>query len=154
MSDDDKKSLGKSNFSVGYGKPPKHSQFQDGKSGNPGGKNNKTFNSLEANFWRVSSKQVAVNTAGKPQKVSLLEAFVINLHHHALKSSPHAKLLTDYDLASPEVPPPEHGRIIKTEHGAYQTLVITDDEMRQMERLRDELKKYLFGADPDAEDPK
>jgi Family of unknown function (DUF5681) len=62
-------------YEVGYGKPPKHSQFQKGKSGNPKGrpKGSKSASTLIAEMY---SKPVTVIVNGKPTKMPMIVALV------------------------------------------------------------------------------
>ena len=66
MSDDD--------YKVGYGKPPKATQFKKGQSGNPSGK--KKPASLEDILKRVLAKQVTVTVDGNKQTLPMLEVIV------------------------------------------------------------------------------
>ena len=69
MSEDD--------YEVGYGKPPKASQFKKGQSGNPSGK--KKPATLEDILKRVLAKQVSVTVDGNKQTLSMLELIVQSL---------------------------------------------------------------------------
>jgi Family of unknown function (DUF5681) len=71
-------------YEVGYGKPPKHSQFQKGKSGNPKGrpKGSKSAYTLAMEMY---SKPVTVIANGKPKKMPLIVALNAKLASAAMK---------------------------------------------------------------------
>ena len=74
------------NDRVGYGRPPKHSQFKPGHSGNPKGRPKGAKN--EATIWRnVFNKRVAIREGGRQRKVSLLEAMILKFVENALKGN-------------------------------------------------------------------
>jgi hypothetical protein len=60
-------------YDVGHGKPPKHSQFQKGKSGNPTGrpKGSKSASTLAKEMFL---KPVTVTVNGKPTKMPVIAA--------------------------------------------------------------------------------
>jgi hypothetical protein len=57
-------------YTVGYGKPPKHSQFKPGKSGNPKGRPKKTGTITDA-FLKVGKKVVPVPTQDGIKRMSM-----------------------------------------------------------------------------------
>lgn len=94
------------NNRVGYGRPPKHSQFKPGHSGNPKGRPKGAKN--EATIWRnVFNKRVAIREGGRQRKVSLLEAMILKFVEDALKGNPKtaAFVLNRYRLAEGDSPP-------------------------------------------------
>ena len=70
-------------YDVGYGKPPKSSQFQKGKSGNPNGRPRGTRN-FSTDFEEVLSKKVTVVENGKKKKTSAQMATIQRLCEKAL----------------------------------------------------------------------
>lgn len=56
-------------YSVGYGKPPKHSQFKPGQSGNPKGKA-KGRKNLATELLEELSERVVVTENGRQKKLS------------------------------------------------------------------------------------
>jgi len=66
-------------YEVGYGKPPKHSQFQNGKSGNPRGRpkaEQQQFKTVDRIVQDVLLQEVQGQVGGKRQKMLGLEAVV------------------------------------------------------------------------------
>jgi len=72
----------KENYKVGYGKPPKHSRFQPGQSGNPNGrpKGKPTF---AAALAKELQKPVVIVEHGRRKKLTKLEASARQLANKA-----------------------------------------------------------------------
>jgi hypothetical protein len=70
-------------YEVGYGKPPKHSQFQKGRSGNPKGRPKKPKN-LPALVLKAFGEKVAVKGPNGRQLMTKLEAALVQLINKAL----------------------------------------------------------------------
>jgi hypothetical protein len=69
---------------VGYGKPPKHTQFKPGRSGNPNGRPKGTKN-LKTDLIEELSERVAITENGRPLKVSKQRLMVKALTAKAVK---------------------------------------------------------------------
>lgn len=80
------------NYEVGYGKPPKESQFKPGQSGNPKGRSKKTKD-LQKLFERELSKTLRVSENGQLTTVTIREAFVKSVINAALKGERDARRL-------------------------------------------------------------
>lgn len=77
---------------VGYKNPPQHSRFQKGRSGNPSGRRKaKPALSLLDEFAKLMSEPILLVKKGKPQKVTLLEAFLRKTTEAALKGDAAAR---------------------------------------------------------------
>ena len=71
--------------SVGYKKPPKHTQFKKGQAGNPGGRarGNKNFKTL----WRdVMAQPVWIKENGVSRQVDVIEAVILALKKEAIST--------------------------------------------------------------------
>lgn len=82
-----------SDYEVGYGRPPKKSQFKPGQSGNPRGrpKRKKTVGEL---VEREFARKVTITEGGAENWVTKLELLIRRLTNDAIKgSNPSAKLL-------------------------------------------------------------
>jgi len=84
-------------YEVGYGKPPKHSRYKPGQSGNPNGrpKGPKNFKTDALDILRMP---VQVSENGKPRKISTQKAGLLRLREKALAGDRHA-LHALFDLA-------------------------------------------------------
>ena len=71
-------------YSVGYGKPPEHSKFQPGQSGNPRGRPKGSLN-LATALNRALREKITVVENGRRRKVTKLDAAVTQLVNRAVK---------------------------------------------------------------------
>jgi hypothetical protein len=71
-------------FKVGYKRPPRHSRFQPGISGNPRGRQ-KAVRNLGSDVKRTLETPVRLNEQGKARRVSTQEAALLRLREKALK---------------------------------------------------------------------
>src|SRR4051794_26225449 len=62
-------------YSVGRGKPPAHSRFKPGQSGNPGGRKRGTLN-MKTVLEEVLLAEIEMRENGRKRTVSLLEALI------------------------------------------------------------------------------
>jgi hypothetical protein len=70
-------------IAVGYKKPPRHSRFQPGQSGNPRGRQ-KGVRNLSTDVKRTLEVPVRLNDQGKTRRVSTQEAALLRLREKAL----------------------------------------------------------------------
>jgi hypothetical protein len=70
-------------FAVGYKKPPQHSRFQPGRSGNPRGKQ-KGVRNFGTDVKRTLEVPVRLNDQGRARRVSTQEAALLRLREKAL----------------------------------------------------------------------
>ena len=75
---------------VGYKKPPKHAQFQPGKSGNPNGR---PKGAKSPTGHEVFDQLVTVNQKGKPKKIKAIDALLSQLLIDAMKGDHKARKL-------------------------------------------------------------
>jgi len=73
-------------YEVGYKKPPKHTQFQPGRSGNPHGRP-KVSKNLADITRQVIDQEIRVVENGKPRLISKFEAYVTQLMNKAIAGS-------------------------------------------------------------------
>ena len=76
-------------YEVGYGRPPKHTRFKPGQSGNPRGRP-KGAKSLRSIAQKVLMKHVAVLVEGQRKQMPLLEALLTVQSSIALKGNQRA----------------------------------------------------------------
>lgn len=69
-------------YAVGYGKPPVHSRFQRGKSGNPNGRPKGTLN-VATTLFRALREIVVINENGRRKQITKLEAALKQLVNKA-----------------------------------------------------------------------
>ena len=76
-------------YEVGYGKPPKHTQFTKSRSGNPKGRP-KGSNNFGTDVKRALKAPVRLTKDGSPKTVSTQEAALLRLREKALKGDARA----------------------------------------------------------------
>jgi len=94
-------------YEIGYGKPPKHTRFKPGRSGNPRGRP-KAARGLNTIVRDTLMQKVAVRTAsGETKKISRIEAVLQKTLEQAMKGNPRAlsQLLKLYGDAVPDEKP-------------------------------------------------
>lgn len=69
---------------VGYGRPPIHSRFQKGKSGNPSGRP-KGRKGTKTHLEEAMTRKMTMVVNGKRRRVTVEEAVIMNFAHAALK---------------------------------------------------------------------
>ena len=72
------------NYKIGYGKPPKASQFKPGRSGNPEGRRKGSLN-LVTDLSAELGEKITVREAGRPRRVSKQRALIKSLMAKALQ---------------------------------------------------------------------
>jgi hypothetical protein len=113
-------------FEVGYGRPPRHTRFQPGKSGNPRGRVRGVCN-LATDVRRTLQTPVKLNEQGKPRRVSTQAAALLRLREKALKGDARSldRLLelarlynstTDLAPSNDPMMPPEDQAILAAYH--------------------------------------
>lgn len=83
-------------YGIGYGKPPKKSQWKPGQSGNPAGKKPKVKNNnleLDGEFARQLSSSITVTKNGKKKAMTYFEALIMCIISDLMKASLKEKML-------------------------------------------------------------
>lgn len=88
MSDDNE---GKADdYDVGYGKPPKHTRFKKGQSGNPKGKP-KGHKNFKTDLKEALDTRISVRVDGKEKKMTKQRAFIESLLGQSLQGNDRAR---------------------------------------------------------------
>jgi hypothetical protein len=99
-------------YRVGFGKPPKHTQFEKGRSGNPKGRP-KRSNNITALILKTFNRRITASGPGGPRSMTKIEALILRIVNQAvngdLKSAREAlRLYKEAQTQEPFVlPPPE-----------------------------------------------
>jgi hypothetical protein len=96
---------------IGYGKPPKRTQFVKGKSGNPRGRPKGSQN-LATILQKIIRQRVSVTENGRTREISKAEAILVQLVNSALRGDIHAthelrhwtQMLDEYTKAAASSP--------------------------------------------------
>lgn len=79
-------------YEVGYGKPPKHTRFQPGRSGNPKGRPKRTKDA-ETLIERELERPIRIKEGGASRTLTMREAFIKSLVTAAIKGEKDARKL-------------------------------------------------------------
>lgn len=78
--------MGQGDYVVGYGKPPKATQFKKGQSGNPKGRAKGTRN-MEAELEEVLCSKVEIQIDGKKKTITRRQAVLLRISVDAAKGN-------------------------------------------------------------------
>lgn len=84
-----KKSPPSAGYDVGYGKPPEHTRFKKGASGNPKGRPKGKLN-VATVLNKTLNEKVTITDRGKRRTITMLEATFKQLVHKAVQGDPRA----------------------------------------------------------------
>jgi hypothetical protein len=87
MSEADEATVNGSDYTVGFCRPPLHSRFKPGVSGNPSGRAKGSKN-LKSLFHKILNEQIALQDGSKSRQVSKAEAIMRRIIIGALKGDP------------------------------------------------------------------
>ena len=87
---------------VGYGRPPSHTRFQPGQSGNPDGRP-KGHRNLKTELEEELAERIRVTEGGKERRISKRRALVKAQLAKAIKGDPRAARVI-FDLETPAIP--------------------------------------------------
>jgi Family of unknown function (DUF5681) len=79
--------MAEDNNKVGYGRPPVHTRFPPGKSGNPGGSRKKSKD-LNARLKKAAEEKVEVQEGGRKRKVKKIDLAVTQMMNKAAQGQP------------------------------------------------------------------
>jgi hypothetical protein len=111
---------------VGYRRPPQHSQFKPGRSGNPSGRPKGALN-LETDLVRELSEKIAIREGERSLKVSKQRALLKSMVAKALKGDTRAAGLVLQLVA--KIIPPDEGAL------AHEQEPLSEDEAAILERF-------------------
>jgi hypothetical protein len=83
----------KPEFPVGYSKPPIHTRFKPGQSGNPSGRPTKKVGTFFGAFEQELNRRITINEGGKPRKMTKRDAIVKQQTNKAIQGDPKATAL-------------------------------------------------------------
>jgi len=78
------------NYEVGYGKPPKHTRFKKGASGNPAGRRKKPLD-FDAALLREARSLMTITDNGRKKRVSKHDVVVKQMVNNAMKGKASAQ---------------------------------------------------------------
>jgi hypothetical protein len=129
------------NDEVGYGKPPKHTRFRKGSSGNPKGRPKGALN-VGTVLWSTLRERVVVNENGVRKKVPKLEAVLKQLVNQAASGNLAAiRLLTGVLAFNPS----EAG-------GSHEESVLAENDVKVLSSIVKRIQQFTTSGDDSGDD--
>lgn len=127
-------------YTVGRGKPPRHTQFKRGKSGNPRGRPKGSPN-LSTVLNKALMEKVIVNQGGQRKAITKLEAAATQLANRAAQGDPRS---IEQALKRAEV--------IDNESGVQSTSVrnLPEDDQKVIKNVLERMRRALQGDGDEA----
>jgi hypothetical protein len=122
----------KNDYDVGYGKPPAHTRFRKGQSGNPSGKPKKVLSNAEILARELDSK-VAITEDGKKKRLTKREVIYKAVTQKAMKGD-----LQAAKMALKEDQPNYNGLAVEEDGVIRFTLHFPEEELRRQQLLSGE----------------
>jgi hypothetical protein len=133
----------KGDYPVGYGKPPVHTRFQKGQSGNPSGKPKKILSNAEI-LTRELDTKVTITDGSKKKRLTKREVIHKAATRMAMKGDLRAiKMVLELDKANSMWLPAHEDEPVLV------TLNFPEEEARRQQRLREENPDWEGGAHSD-----
>lgn len=129
------------NYEVGYRKPPKHSRFPEGRSGNPKGRP-KGARDLKTDLAAELGKRIVVSEGGRKTRVSKQQALIMRLVEQALNGNMGA-LNTLLNLAT---------RAFGLNDGETQTTELSADDKEILVAFREQIIRAETDQAPETTD--
>lgn len=127
-------------YDVGFGKPPKRTQFVKGKSGNPSGRPKGSKN-LTSIYAKAAREKITLTIGGKTKKMSKIEAAMLQLYTKAAAGDLAAIRLIHGLMATLEV-----------EQGVASETPIEESDAQVMKTLADRIRNSQPPADEEPND--
>ncbi len=120
-----------SDYEVGYGKPPRHTRFQPGRSGNPRGRPKGT-NNLKTDLMEELGEKIVIREGDRSQKISKQRALLKSVVNRAIKGDARATSIALSTMM----------RLLDTGEGAPAvTESLLDDEHEILEAFEDRVRR-------------
>jgi Family of unknown function (DUF5681) len=130
----------KKDYEVGYGKPPAHTRFRKGQSGNPSGKPKKVLSEGEI-LLRVLSSKVPVTEGGRKRRMSKLEVTLRQQVNLAMKGDPRAVRYV-IDAYRKAMQNQANYLSDQSEERMVFTLVFEEEELRRQQMLEEQTRDW------------
>jgi len=129
----------RADYEVGYGKPPRHTRFQPGRSGNPRGRPKGT-NNLKTDLMEELGEKILVREGEQSRRVSKQRAVVKTIVARTLKGDARAATLVTSMMM----------RLLETGEGAPEVAEpLHDDEHEILQEFEDRVRRDEASAATD-----